>query len=114
MNYFESAYSSILDYWSCGKHTASYPIDDDLQATDSDSLAISPRSSGSTCTSEKRGSCISFNSICDVKKQTPLLSKETPPFYDSDGAFVSNIKSGNKFLKLDEERFSFKLTDPRR
>jgi hypothetical protein len=56
----------------------------------------------------------SSNSRCDVKKQTPLLSTETPPFYDNDGAFVSNIKSGNKFLKFDEETFSFKLTDPHR
>jgi hypothetical protein len=79
----------VLQSFFCGKSRA------DDEAHDSNSLTSS-------------------NSRCDVKKQTPLLSNETPPFYDSDGAFVSNIKSGNKFLKFDEETFSFKLTDPQR
>jgi hypothetical protein len=111
MKYFETAYSSILDYWSCGKHTASYPIDDDLLATDSDSLAISPRSSGSTCTSEKRGSCISSN--IQNGEKVMVFDEETFTFKMARPSYSSsNIKKGKKALHFDEDTFSFKMGKP--
>jgi hypothetical protein len=111
MKSFESVYSSILDYWSCGKHTASYPIDDDLLATDSDSLAISPRSSGSTCTSEKRGSCISSN--IQNGEKVMVFDEETFTFKMARPSYSSsNIKKGKKALHFDEDTFSFKMGKP--
>jgi hypothetical protein len=111
MKHFESTYSRILDYWSCGKDTTSYPIDDDLPGSDSDSLAISPWSSGSTCTSEKRGSCISSN--IQKGEKVMVFDEETFTFkMAKPSCSSSNIKKGNKALHFDEDTFCFKMGKP--